>query len=75
MKEPKKVTKAIETIHTMLGWLSYYMGNSNEFKQLVRKDIADLEDLLIELAVDQKVQNLRLAKKLKAVWDRKHHDK
>lgn len=68
MKESKRVQKAINTLETMLEWLHYYMGDCQQFKDLVDKDIHDLEDLLIELSVDQKIQNSRLAKKLKALW-------
>ena len=68
MKESKRVQKAINTLDQMLEWLHYYMGDCTTFRQFVRKDIADLEDLLRELALDQKVQNIRLAKKLKAIW-------
>lgn len=68
MKESKRVQKAIQTLETMLEWLHYYMGDCQQFKDLVEKDIHDLENLLIELSVDQKVQNSRLAKKLKALW-------
>jgi len=69
MKEPKRVQKAINTLDTMLEWLHYYMGDCKEFKKFVKKDITELEELLKELALDQKLQNIRLAKKLKALWE------
>ncbi len=69
MKESKRVQKAIHTLETMLEWLHYYMGDCQQFKDLVKRDIRDLEDLLLDLAVDQKVNNIRLAKKLKAIWE------
>jgi hypothetical protein len=69
MKESKRVQKAIATLDKIIEYLHYYMGDSNEFKHMVRVELQDIEDLLRELAVDQKVQNIRLAKKLKAVWE------
>ena len=74
MKEPKRVQKAINTLDQMLEWLHYYMGDCKEFKEFVRKDILALEDLLKELSVDQKLQNIRLAKKLKAIWESQQQD-
>jgi septal ring factor EnvC (AmiA/AmiB activator) len=68
MKESKRVHRAINTLETMLEWLHYYMGDCQQFKDLVEKDIKDLEGLLLQLSVDQKIQNSRLAKKLKALW-------
>lgn len=68
MKESKRVQKAIATLETMIEYLHYYMGDSKEFKKLVKVELVHVEELLLELAVDQKVQNIRLAKKLKALW-------
>jgi hypothetical protein len=75
MKESKRVHRAIDTLETMLEWLHYYMGDCQQFKDLVEEDIRDLEDLLLELSVDQKIQNSRLAKKLKALWASQDADK
>lgn len=69
MKEPKRVQKAIATLDKMIDYLHYYMGDTIEFKKMVRVELQEVEDLLRELAVDQKVQNIRLAKKLKALWE------
>ena len=68
MKEPKRVQKALKTLDKMITYLHYYMGDCPEFKQLVRVEIQNIEDLVKELAVDQKVQSIRLARKLKASW-------
>lgn len=69
MKEPKRVQKAIATLDKIIDYLHYYMGDSPEFKKMVRVDLQEIEDLLRELSVDQKLQNIRLAKKLKALWE------
>lgn len=69
MKESKRVQQAIATLDKMIDMLHYYMGDCPEFKNMVRVELQDIEDLLRELAVDQKIQNIRLAKKLKALWE------
>ena len=69
MKEPLRVRKAIDTLDKIIDYLHYYMGDCPEFKHLVKEELNDVEDLLRELALDQKVQNIRLAKKLKALWE------
>lgn len=68
IKEPKRVQRALTTLDKMIDYLHYYMGDSPEFKKIVRIELVNVEELLKELAVDQKVQNIRLAKKLKALW-------
>ena len=69
MKEPLRVRKAIDTLDKIIDYLHYYMGDCAEFKYLVKEELNDVEELLRELALDQKVQNIRLAKKLKALWE------
>jgi septal ring factor EnvC (AmiA/AmiB activator) len=71
MKESKKVQKAIQTLETMVDYLHFYMGGTNEFNELVHKDITPLLALLKDLSMDQRKQNARLAKKLKAYWESK----
>jgi len=51
------------------------MGDCPEFKKIVKVGVLNIEELLRELAVDQKVQNVRLAKKLKGVWAAKEKAK
>ena len=68
MKEPKRVQKALTTLDKMIDYLHFYMGDCPEFKRIVRVELVNVENLLKELAVDQKVQNVRLAKKLKSIW-------
>ena len=68
MKEPKRVQKALESLEKMVKYLHFYMGDCPEFKHIVRVELLNIETIVKELAVDQKVQNIRLAKKLKALW-------
>lgn len=68
MKPPKRTQKAIETIEQMIEWLDYFMGNTREFREFVRKDVKELEEYLTEVSTSAKLNNIRLAKRLKALW-------
>lgn len=68
MKESKRVQKALKSLETIVDHLQYFMGSNPEFRRLVRDDISPMEELIRELAIDQKEQNTRLAKKLKGLW-------
>lgn len=69
MKEPKRVQKALESLEKVLDHLEFFMGDSSEFRKLVREDLVPLEELIRELAIDQKIQNIKLATKLRKQWD------
>lgn len=58
----------------MIDYLHYYMGDCPEFKHMVKVELQDVEELLKELAVERKVENARLAKKLKAYWEKSEND-
>lgn len=75
MKPPKKTKKAIETIEQMIEWLSFYMGNRREFREFVRNDVKDLEEYLTEVSTSAKLNNIRLAKRLKALWKQEMAEK
>lgn len=75
MKPPKKTKKAIETIEQMIEWLHYFMGDRQEFKEFVRKDVKSLENYLTEVSTNDKVKNIKLAKKLKAIWKKDMEEK
>lgn len=70
VKEPRRVKRAIKKLHHMIDIIDYYMGHtgSQEFKELV-KDAAEIENLLHELAIDKKIDHIRLAQKLKHIWE------
>lgn len=68
MKESKRVSKALAALEKMTEYLHYYMGDSPEFKQFVREELNNIEELMKELAVDQKIQNIKLAQILKKKW-------
>jgi hypothetical protein len=72
VKEPKRVKKHHDTIDTIIELLEYYMGpDTPEFRRFVREQISPLNDFITEMAIDQKVHNIRLAKKLKAYMEKK----
>lgn len=66
MKESKRVQQAINTLETMLEYLHYYMGDCPEFRRLIKYEVKNVEELLRELAVDQKIQGIKIAKKIMA---------
>jgi len=68
MKLPKKAIKCQEIIDKLVNLLDYYMGNTLEFKKMIRKDAQYLEDYLNEISEDHKTHNIRFATKLKALW-------
>lgn len=75
MKPPKKTKKAIETIEKMIEWLHFYMGDRPEFKEFVRKDVKQLEKYLTDVTTNAKMNNIRLAKRLKALWKQEMAEK
>jgi hypothetical protein len=44
------------------------MGDCPEFRQIIKVGLHNIEDLLKELAVDQKLQNIKLAQRLRKEW-------
>ena len=74
MKESKRVQQALSTLEKMTEYLHYYMGDCPEFRVLVRDELRNLEDLMRELAVDQKIQNIKLAQRLRKEWDLEKND-
>lgn len=65
MKEPKRVKKAIKTLDNLVSYLRYYMGDTLFYKSFVKDDINDLKNLIHKLSIDQHIQNIKLAKKIK----------
>ena len=72
MKESKKTKKALVTLDLIIVLLEYYMGPETvEFKRMLREDIKPLIELIKNLSVEQKTQNIKLAKILKKTLRRK----
>ena len=68
IKEPKRVKRAIKKLHNMIDLLDFYMGHRIEFREII-KDASEIENLLHELALDKKIDHIRLAQKLKYIWE------
>ena len=74
MKESKRVVQAIATLDMITQYLHYYMGDCPEFRQFIKVELHNIEGLLKELAVDQKLQNIKLAQKLRKKWAKELED-
>jgi len=70
IKPPRTAKHAITELHKLTEYLKYYMGTKN-FRKEVAESAVYIEDTLYELAVDKKIDHIRLAKKLKNIWGRK----
>jgi polyhydroxyalkanoate synthesis regulator phasin len=68
MKLPPRAKRCQEVIDQMVDWLNFYMGETREFKDFVRKDIKYLEEYLSEISEEHKIHNIRFASKLKGLW-------
>lgn len=66
MKEPKRVLKAIKTLEELKECFQFFA--SEDAYKVFSEKLSELEELLSELALDQKTQNARLAKRLKSLW-------
>jgi len=69
---PKRAQRAITKLHTLVEYLEFYMGNSPEFRKCVVKELAqDIEEVLHELSIEKNIDHIRLATKLKTIWNKK----
>ena len=74
MKEPNRAQKHVSVIHKLADILDYEYGHRREYRELA-KELSELEEYVIELSVDQKIHNVRLAKKLKHLWDLEENER
>lgn len=72
MKQAKRVTKALQTLNIIVDYLEFYIGDREEYRTEIRKNIADIEKLLKQLSVEQRVQNIKVAHKIEAKYKEKH---
>lgn len=72
---PKRARKAIKKLHTLVDYLEYFCGNNKFFKDVIVKELAiEIEDVLHELSIDKSIDHIRLATKLKTIWNRQLDD-
>ena len=74
---PKRARRAIKKLHKLVDLLEYFCGaDSRFFRDTVVKDLAaDIEDVLHELSIEKNIDHIRLATKLKTIWNRQQEGK
>ena len=72
LEPPKRARRAIKNLHTLVDHLEYFCGsNSQFFRQTIVKELAqDIEEVLHELSIEKNVDHIRLATKLKTIWNK-----
>jgi uncharacterized protein YaaR (DUF327 family) len=71
VEPPKRAKRAIKKLHKLVDFLEFYCGNSEFFKKTVVKELAsDIEEVLHELSIEKNIDHIRLATKLKTIWNR-----
>lgn len=73
IEPPKRARKAITKLHKLVNYLEFYMGgNSKVFREQVIKELAqDIEETLHELSIEKNIDHIRLATKLKTIWNKR----
>ena len=66
-KETKTTVNAIEKLHKIINYLEFYFPSGKEWKNII-KDSIFIEEHLIELSTDKKIDHARFAKKYKKLW-------
>lgn len=68
---PKRARKAIKKLHQLVDYLEFFCGRNDFFRNVIVKELAaDIEDVLHELSIDKNIDHIRLATKLKTIWNR-----
>ena len=67
VKETRKTALAIEKLHEIMKHLEYYYHNTNVWRN-IKNDAKLIEDHLLELSTDKKIDHARLASKLKNIF-------
>lgn len=65
MQNSKRVQKILKKLDKLREALEFYTNNQSPFKD----DIKKIQELIVELSLDKKEDHIRLAKKLKHVWE------
>lgn len=75
-KPTKKAKKAISKLHTLVDYLEFYMGSNHEvFRDKVVKELASyVEETLHHLSVEQSIDHIKLATKLKTTWKKQQEE-
>lgn len=65
MQNSKRIQNILKKLDKLEEVLVFYMNGDESFKS----DIKEIRDLIDELALNKKEDHIRLAKKLKYVWE------
>lgn len=68
MREPKRAKKAINKLHNIVD--TYLAFAYPEMPKELRDDLVFIEETLADLSIEQKVHDIRLATKLKKIWEK-----
>lgn len=73
---PKRARKAITKLHELVDYLEFYMGRDNKFfRDTVIKELASpIEDVLHELSIEKNIDHIKLATKLKTIWNKEQEE-
>ncbi len=71
VKEPRQARIAINKLHGIFDVLDYYLhgAKSDPKVKTFYEDMIFIEDVLHDLAIEKKIDHIRLATKLKKTWD------
>jgi len=67
VKTTKKTAQAIEKLHGIIKHMEYYYSTSPLWRE-IKADAKEIEEHLIELSTDKKVDHARLAQKFKKLF-------
>lgn len=67
VKTTRKTSVAIEKLHQILSHMEYYYKNTSEWKNLLN-DFSYIEEHLMELSTDKKVDHAKFAIKFKTLF-------
>ena len=72
-KPTRKTSIALEKLHHMVQQMEYYYKGTSEWKKFL-EDAAYIEDHLMELSTDKKIDHAKLAKKFKSVFFKENRE-
>lgn len=71
MQNSKRIQKILKKLDKLREALEFYTNGENKFKN----DLKEIRDLIAELSLKKKEDHIRLAKKLKHVWETDNKNK
>jgi hypothetical protein len=65
VEKSKRIQRILKGLTRIEEGLNFYTNSSKEYK----KDFAEIRSLIEELSLEKKTDHIRIAKKLKALWE------